>query len=99
MEDGGVHIVDAGWVDCRLPSDLIQFSVMGAAANAATGHPDEKAVGVMVAPIAFFRNGHPPEFAAPNNQGFIEETALLEIGQQGGDRLVGFQHSSGVLVL
>ena len=62
-----------------------------AAFEAAAGHPHREAVAVVVAAgaAAVFGGGLAAEFAAPDDERFIEQAALLEVFQQGGDWLVG----------
>jgi hypothetical protein len=53
-------------------------------------------VRIVIATIAFLRDRHAAEFTAPDDQRFIEEPALRQVGQQGGDRLIGSVHALGV---
>ena len=67
----------------RLPADLVGLAVAGTALDPAAGHPDEESVGIVVAAVAFFRDRHPAELAAPDDERRVEQPALLEIGRAG----------------
>src|SRR5438132_1489936 len=92
MENGGVKVVHAHAVTCGFPANFVSFAVRDSTFHSATGHPDEKPVRVVVPTIAFFGDGHAAELATPNDESLVEETALLQIGEKGGDRLIGFGH-------
>ena len=82
----------------RLPADLVGRAVARTSLDAAAGHPDEEAVGIVVAAVAFLGDRHAAELAAPDDERGVEQPALLEVGQQAGDRLVGFATALAVVV-
>src|SRR5439155_4183341 len=51
---------------------------------------DREAEIVMVAALTALSLGRAAEFAAPEDERRVEQTALFEVGQQRGDRLIGF---------
>ena len=77
-----------------LEAEVVGGAVDRAALDAAAGQPDGEAVVVVVAAelrlaVAVELDGRrPAELAAPDDQRVVEHPALLEVGQQGGDRPV-----------
>src|SRR5580658_1994161 len=69
-------------------SEVVGGAVGGAAADAAAGEEDGEAVVVVVAAVAVFGGGGAAEFDAPENEGIVEQAALFEVAEQGGDGLV-----------
>ena len=92
-----MNIVDRNGVDGGFPADFVGCAVAGAALDSAAGYPNAEAVWVVVAAFAFFAHGHAAEFAAPDDQRAVEQAALLEVGQQAGDRHVGFLAAGSVV--
>ena len=73
---------------------VVSGAVDGAGLDAAAGHPHGVGFGVVVAApgateggIAFHHGGA-AEFSAPDDEGFIKEAALFEVGDEGGTGLV-----------
>src|SRR5581483_8795896 len=74
---------------------IVGAPVSDARFDTAAGHPNAKTTRVMVATVIVFGEfalgvAGASEFAAPNDQSFIEHSALLEVGDEGGAGLVGF---------
>ena len=92
VEHRRVEVVDVDLVGDGRGSELVGRAVDGAALDAAAGHDDGEslgvviAAGVVVAVLVF--GGLAAEFAAPDDEGAVEETALLEVGEEGGERAV-----------
>ena len=106
VEDGGVEVVDVDGVLHGGEAEVIGGTVDVAAFDTATGHPDGEAVVVVVAAFhdAFvgaglgeFDDGGAAEFAAPEDEGFIEQAALFEIGEEGADGLIAFAGEAAVV--
>ena len=104
VEDGGLEVADADGVLGGVVSDVVGFAV-DAGFDACAGHPHGEGVGVVVAADeAFFEfgvfvvlhHGGASEFAAPDDEGFIEEAALFEVFEEAGDGEVGV---AGVFVV
>src|SRR5437868_84808 len=98
MQNGRLEIMDVNRVLDNLITQLIGLSVGDPRFNPATGHPDREGVRVMVAadepiPIASLVHGCPAKFAAPNDQGLVQQTALLQVADKGGGRLINFAAS------
>jgi len=88
VQDGGLQIADAGFLFGDEVTKFVGFAVGHAPFDAAARHPDGVAVGVMIAAeefgaVTFFVHRGASEFAAPDDQRFIEQAALFEVGDQG----------------
>ena len=62
-----------------------------AAFDPAAGHPHGESIGVVIAAgaLGVFRGRLASELAAPHDQRFVEQAALLEVLEKSGDRFVG----------
>ena len=95
MQDRGLEVVDVDFVVNGIKADIIGSSVGDAGFNASSSHPSGKGVGVMVTTPAFavlhvaLEKRSTTEFAAPDDEGFIEHAALLEIADETCAGLVG----------
>ena len=74
-------------------AEIVGLAVYHAAFYPAASHPDCKALGMVVAPVIFLGQlalaiNRPPKLAAPDDQRFVQQAALLEVLDQGGGRLV-----------
>ena len=83
MQHGGVEIMDGDGLPLRLITEIVAGSDDLAALDFGAGHPHGHGSGIVVAPDAFLRNRHAPELAMPEHQGCVEQTARLQVGQQG----------------
>ena len=99
VEQSGVEIVDADAVDGGLEADFIGLAMVDTTADPGTGEPVGERVGIVVAAgfTAFLGHGQTAEFAAPDHQGRVEQAALFEVFEQGGDGLVGFEGEAAVV--
>ena len=90
LENGGMQMLDVEWFLDRGTAQLICLANTNPTLDAAASHPHGEAVTIMITPCALgiLSGGLTPEFTSPNNQRFIEHTALFEILQQAGDGLV-----------
>ncbi len=94
VEHGGVEVVDGGAIDRGAEAEVVGGAVGLAAADAAACEPDAEAPVVVVAAQfgfsfgAQFDGGGASEFAAPEDEGVLEEAALFEVGHEGGDGAV-----------
>ena len=71
--------------------------MIGSGLDAAAGEPHGEAVRIVIAAVAALRHGEAAEFGAPDDEGGIEQAALLEVGEKAGDREVG--HAAHFLVV
>ena len=88
VQDRGVEVVDLDLVLDGVVAVVVGGAVDGAAFDPAAGQPDGEAVGVVVAAVGSLRHRGAAEFAAPDDQGRVEQAARLEVLEQAGDRLV-----------
>src|SRR5262249_12843457 len=58
--------------------------------DSATGHPHGEAVGIVVAAGAAFAHRSAAEFAAPDYERAIQQTAALQVFEKAGDGLIAF---------
>ena len=99
-----MQVVDVDAVLDGLEAELVGRAVDVAAAHAAAGQPHGEAVVVVVAAVDLARVGawlgqldrrRAAELAAPDHERFVEQAALLQVGQQGADRLVALAGQLG----
>ena len=88
VEESGVKIVDVHGFFGGLEAEVVSFAVGHAAFDSAASHPHEEAVWVMVSAISVFADGGASEFSTPDDEGFFQEAAIFEVGEEGGDGLV-----------
>ena len=108
MEHGGVEVVDVDFVFHGGEAEVVGRSVDVTALDTASGHPGGEAVVVVIAAIDFtgvgsflghFHDRGAAEFTAPDDEGFVEEAALFQVGEKGGDGLVTFSRELAVVDL
>ena len=88
VEDGGVHVVDVDRVFDDVVAEFVGLAVDDAGLDAAAGHPDGEAAGVMIAAVVVFGEfalaiNRSAELPAPNHQRVIQQAALFEVGDEG----------------
>ena len=86
MQDGGVDVVNLGWM---LPvggfvPEVVAWAIGHTALDAAAREPVGETIGVVVATLATLGRRHAAKLGGPKNDGVIEQSSLLEIGNQGG---------------
>src|SRR5262249_30961677 len=93
VEDSGVEIVDVDGITDDVVAVIVGFAVADAGLDAAAGKPHAEAAAVVVA--AMIGGGElalavygPAELPAPEDQGIVQEAALLEVLDQGGRGLI-----------
>src|SRR6516165_4353352 len=90
VENGGVHIVHVDLAGESVMAELVGGAVDKAGLDAAAGEELREAAGVVIASGAIALGvGCAAEFAAPPDQRVCKEPALLEIGKETRDRLIG----------
>ena len=95
MQNGGMEVVNVDLVLHGEESEVIRFPVNDPWLNAAARHPDGVAVRVVVPSdlVGFegaLHHGCPSKFAAPNDQGFIQQSAFFEVADERDCGLVSF---------
>ena len=83
MDVADVHPVFHG-----MQAELIGGADHLPALHAASRHPDGKACRVVVATVALLAHRRAAKLSAPDNERFIEQASLLEVGEQARDRFV-----------
>ena len=93
VQDGGVQALDVEGIFDGGAAQLVGPAHAHAALDAAAGQPHREAVGVVVAAGALFvfGGGLAAELAAPDHQGLLQQSPLLQVLQQAGDGLVGLE--------
>jgi hypothetical protein len=95
MEESGVEVVHVNGIADDIVAEFVGFPVDEAFLEATASHPHGEAAGVVIASEVVLADvalavGRATEFAAPDDEGFVEEAALLEVGDEGGGSLIGF---------
>src|SRR5687768_4929218 len=72
------------WLVCGMISEVIGRAVSESAFDPTTGEPQAEPELMMITPVLSLGHRSPPEFAAPNHQGILQQPALLQIRQQRG---------------
>ena len=90
VQQGRVQIVDMDLVPSGIKTEFIRLAEGEPGFYSATGEPHGEAIGVMIAAIvASLHHGGASEFPAPDDQGILEQTALLKVRDESGTGLVG----------
>src|SRR5687768_3055383 len=98
MKDGGLQVVDGNWLLGNVVANVIGRTVSESRFDSAAGQPHRKAMRMVVAanePLLAFRmhivlhHGGAAKLAAPHDQRFVQQAALLKINDQPGDRAIG----------
>src|SRR5260370_1983950 len=93
MEDGGVEVVDVDGIADDVVAVIVGLAVADAGLDAAAGEPHAEAAAVMVAAmigggeLALAVHGA-AELSAPEDQGIVQQAALLEVLDEGGRGLI-----------
>ena len=99
VENGGVQVVHMDRILLGFESKIIRGSVNGAGLYATARHPVREPVVVVIPSIGVARIrswgrqldcGRSPKLSTPDHQGLVQHSALLEVGQQGSNRLITF---------
>src|SRR5207245_1665596 len=87
-QDGRVQVMSVDLVFHSAETEFIRRADGFAADDATAGHPGGKSVGIVVTAIAALHHRSASEFANPYHQGAFQHSALFQIAQKGGYRLV-----------
>jgi hypothetical protein len=85
IKQRGMQVMHMHRVIDWLEAEVISGPISQATANSTTSHPDTERCGMMISTIGIFHGRCTSEFRTPDDEGFIEQAALLEILQQGGN--------------
>ena len=92
VKNGGVEIVDVNLVLNGVIAELVGGTVGEARLHSTAGHPHCEAVRVMITTPGFphhLSDRGAAKFAAPDDKGIVKQSALFEICDERGNRLVG----------
>jgi len=79
VKERGVQIIDPHDLLDRTVAEVVRSAVHVAFFEPAAGHPQRKAMPVVIAAILALRNRQAAKYAGPEHDGFIEQPALLEV--------------------
>ena len=93
VEHRRLEVVDVDRILDDVVREVVRLAVDDAALHTAAGHPDAVAAGMVVAAVVVGGEGslrvdRAAELAAPDDQGFVEQAALLQVLNQGPGRPV-----------
>ena len=93
MHDGGVDLVEVDRILRDVVAEIIGFPVGRPSLHASTCHPHAEIAGMMVSSVVFTGKlalaiHGTSEFTTEDDQGILEEAALLEVLDEGRSRLV-----------
>ena len=86
VQDGRVDVGDVMPVLDGVEAEFVGRAVGDAAFDAAAGQPGAEALGMVIAAGAFGA-GRAAEFGAADDERLVQQSALLEVLEQAGDRL------------
>src|SRR5207237_8140233 len=90
VQDAGVQIVDVDLVLDGGVAEVVGGAVGVPALAAAPGDPRAEAARAVIAALAVLAGGRATEFTGPDDSGFNEQAAVFQVGEQGGNRPIGF---------
>ena len=88
VQQCGVKIVDCDFVLHDTVAEFVGLAVNDAALDAAACHEEGKGIDVVI-PTCSLAHGSASEFAAPDDEGVFEHSALQQILNQGCGGLIG----------
>ena len=98
-ENGGVEVMHVHFVLHRGSTEFVGRAVNRPAFDTAAGQDSRERILIMIATgvVVAVAIAHwlASEFTAPDHQRAIEETALLEVGDERGERLIDFAGAFG----
>src|SRR3954471_22688311 len=89
MKNSCVEVMNVDALFDGAQADLVRSADDTAGLRAAAGHPHAEAPGIVIASEAFFVEGRPSEFAAPDDERLIEQAARFQVGEQTRNRAIG----------
>ena len=88
VQNGGMPIVDVHFALYGFVAVFVGGSVAESALYAATGHPSGVSLVVVVAAVTSLGVRCPSEFAGPDDEGVLQQVAVLEILQEASNGFV-----------
>src|SRR5262245_51858571 len=89
MQHGSVQVSDVMTVLHCVETDIVGFPVRDASLDPAPRKPNGNSVWVVIAAVAELGAGRAAELRGPNDERLIQQAALLQVGQQSANRLIG----------
>src|ERR1700752_2063646 len=94
MEHGGVEIMYVDWIFGNVITEVVGLAESDAALDPTSSHPQAEAPWMMVASEAGFSDlalavSGAAEFASPNDESILEQTAPFQIHDQSRGSLIG----------
>src|SRR5689334_10038325 len=95
VQHGRVNVVHVNRIANIGKTELVRHAQLRAGTNPAACHEHRECVDVMIppefaAPVPPLTHRRTSEFAAPNHQCFLQQSAALQIADQGSGRLIDF---------
>ena len=81
VQNSGMQIVEVNFILHSIVSIVIRLAIGQASTHASACHPDTKPMWIVVTAIGIFGSWSAAKFSAPDHKGFIQHTALFEIGE------------------
>jgi hypothetical protein len=88
VKHGGVKVVDLHLVFDGFVSPFVGRTVGDSGVYATAREPGGEAEGVVVAAVSSLSERGTPEFAGPDDEGFLEEAEFFQVGDKSRDRLI-----------
>ena len=80
MQNGGVDVGDVMTILDGVEAKLVGRAMGDPPLEAAAGHPDRETEGMMIASVSPLRAGRAAKLGRPDDDRFIEQTTLFEVG-------------------
>ena len=96
-QDGGVHIGDVMRILHRMEAQFIGRSMDDASPDASPRHPDAETERVMIPSIGSLGTRRPAELGREDDNGIVEEPALLQILEESCCRTIDLQGQLAVV--
>src|SRR5262245_20782993 len=88
MQDRGVDICDIMSVLHGGEAELVGRAMNAATLDTTAGHPHGESEWMVIAAVGFFCSWGTAELGGPDDERFVEQTALFEVANQAGDWFV-----------
>jgi len=88
MQDGRMQVVHVNFVFDRFESEIIRGAVDSSPFNSTTCQPHRETEGIVIPSISSLSCRSSTEFPSPDDQGFLKQSAVFEIGYELSDRPV-----------
>ena len=83
-----MQVVNGDAVRNSTEANFIELTITGPLANSRTRHKHAEPVWIVIASAITLRNRHAAKLSSPDHERAVDQTALLQVGQQRIDRFV-----------